>query len=320
MILVLKKAWAASSMISLLNLDSAIFSLSCLIPVPPVFGVPFKSMILSALFLTPSPFFSLATSSLTTSNSPLKRVSFSGFILYWEWCRHLEFLEQTSCNTSSGCSRETNLVIDDDGGVDCSSDQGLADSVKICFIRSCRVADWHSPVNKSREFLLQTLDDFTEAFQFLNFNFQSLLVDINSLQFASIVILPHFTLLCKLDFIRFCNISGNISQLSILSNLVGWASTNGLTIDIYNRFLSEVEPDDGFILGIGISTNFVQSCFKSSNCRLATAVNFEAWNSSEVWTSWNWIWKFLDFVKGVSHTGCICHVPHAGWSEQSRIR
>merc|ERR1719154_1076853 len=78
MILVLKKAWAASSMISLLNLDSAIFSLSCLIPVPPVFGVPFKSMILSALFLTPSPFFSLATSSLTTSNSPLKRVSFQG--------------------------------------------------------------------------------------------------------------------------------------------------------------------------------------------------------------------------------------------------
>merc|ERR1719397_2363029 len=82
MILVFRKAWAASSMVSYLSLDSAIFSLSCLIPVPPVFGVPFRSIILSALFLAPAPSLSLVRSSLTTSNSPLKRVSFSGFMTY----------------------------------------------------------------------------------------------------------------------------------------------------------------------------------------------------------------------------------------------
>merc|ERR1719435_708593 len=82
MILVFRKAWAASSMISWLSLDSAIFSLSCLIPVPPVFGVPLRSIILSALFLAPAPSLSLVRSSLTTSNSPLKRVSFSGSITY----------------------------------------------------------------------------------------------------------------------------------------------------------------------------------------------------------------------------------------------
>merc|ERR1719466_101212 len=70
------------SWMMLLNLDSAIFSLSCLMPVPPVFGVPLRSIILSALFLAPWPSFSLPISSLTTSNSPLKRVSLSGFMTY----------------------------------------------------------------------------------------------------------------------------------------------------------------------------------------------------------------------------------------------
>merc|ERR1719513_211087 len=69
-------------MISSLSLDSAIFSLNCLIPVPPVFGVPFRSIILSALFFAPAPSLSLVKSSLTTSNSPLNRVSFSGFMTY----------------------------------------------------------------------------------------------------------------------------------------------------------------------------------------------------------------------------------------------
>merc|ERR1719250_223271 len=50
--------------------------------VPPVFGVPFRSIILSALFFAPAPSLSLIKSSLTTSNSPLNRVSFSGSMTY----------------------------------------------------------------------------------------------------------------------------------------------------------------------------------------------------------------------------------------------
>merc|ERR1719402_485712 len=82
MIFTLRKAWAASSMISQDSLDSAIFSLSCLMPEPPVFGVPFLSITLSHSFLAATPSFRVATSSLTTGNSPLKRGSLAGSMVY----------------------------------------------------------------------------------------------------------------------------------------------------------------------------------------------------------------------------------------------
>merc|ERR1711990_254244 len=50
MIFTLRKACAASSMISQESLDSAMFSLSCLMPFPPVLGVPFLSITLSHSF------------------------------------------------------------------------------------------------------------------------------------------------------------------------------------------------------------------------------------------------------------------------------
>merc|ERR1719195_1197268 len=78
----LRTAWAASSMISWLSLDSAMFSLSCLMPVPPVFFVPFRSMILSALFFAAAPSGIVAIRSFTTSNSPLKSASLLGSITY----------------------------------------------------------------------------------------------------------------------------------------------------------------------------------------------------------------------------------------------
>merc|ERR1719229_295609 len=82
MIFILRKAWAASSMISQDSFDSAMFSLSCLMPVPPVFGVPFLSITLSHSFLAATPSFGVATSSLTTSNSPRKRGSLPASMVY----------------------------------------------------------------------------------------------------------------------------------------------------------------------------------------------------------------------------------------------
>merc|ERR1719293_6373 len=82
MILTLRKAWAASSMISEDSLDSAMFSLSCLMPLPPVLGVPFLSITLSHSFLASLPPLSLPTRSMTTGNSPLKRGSLAGSIVY----------------------------------------------------------------------------------------------------------------------------------------------------------------------------------------------------------------------------------------------
>merc|ERR1719458_830912 len=82
MILTFRKAWAASAMISDDSLDSAMFSLSCLMPVPPVLGVPFLSITLSHSFLAATPSFRVATSSLTTSNSPRKRGSLLASMVY----------------------------------------------------------------------------------------------------------------------------------------------------------------------------------------------------------------------------------------------
>merc|ERR1719150_575034 len=82
MILALRKVCAASSIISKLSLDSAIFSLSCLMPVPPPLAGPFLSMTLSQYLFAASPSGSAARSSLMTSNSPLKRGSLAMSIWY----------------------------------------------------------------------------------------------------------------------------------------------------------------------------------------------------------------------------------------------
>merc|ERR1712012_905734 len=82
MIFILRKAWAACSVISEDSLDSAMFSLSCLMPVPPVLGVPFLSITLSHSFLAATPSLRVATSSLTTSNSPLKSGSLAASMVY----------------------------------------------------------------------------------------------------------------------------------------------------------------------------------------------------------------------------------------------
>merc|ERR1712088_738143 len=76
MIFDLRKTCAASSIISYDSFDSAMFSLSCLIPVPPVLAGPFLSITLSHSLLAASPSGRMETSSLITSNSPRNRASF----------------------------------------------------------------------------------------------------------------------------------------------------------------------------------------------------------------------------------------------------
>merc|ERR1740128_28639 len=82
MIFTFRKAWAASSMISYDSLDSAMFSLSCLMPLPPVLGVPFLSMTLSHSFLASLPPASFSISCMTTGNSPRNRQSLDGSMTY----------------------------------------------------------------------------------------------------------------------------------------------------------------------------------------------------------------------------------------------
>ena len=63
--------------------------------------------------------------------------------------RDLELLEEAGHDTSSGGSGETNLVIDNDGSVDGSSNKSADNDVIVSLKRRSRVADWDSPVNES---------------------------------------------------------------------------------------------------------------------------------------------------------------------------
>merc|ERR1719309_494742 len=95
MIFTFRKAWAASSIISQESFDSAMFSLSCLIPFPPVLGVPFLSTTLSNSFLAPTPSLILPIISMTTGNSPRKRASLAGSIVYLSILRRSKFIPGT---------------------------------------------------------------------------------------------------------------------------------------------------------------------------------------------------------------------------------
>ena len=141
-------------------------------------------------------------------------------------------------------------------------------------------------MNKTRILLLQTLNDLAQALEFLDFNLRLLLVDINNLQFSSIQSLPSLTLSKEGSLLSLDNVSGDVSQLSVLSNLVWRPGTDWLTIDIDIRLLSHVKPDDGSILGVVGSSHLLKSLLKSLLGGLTTAVDLETWDSSEVWTSY----------------------------------
>merc|ERR1719284_1310112 len=124
-----------------------------------------------------------------TSNSPLKRASLLGSILYlshleqrqvharnslnqtFKGSRNLEFFVHADCYTSSSGSGETNLVIDNDGSVDGSSDKSADNDVIVSLKRSSRVADWNSHVNQAWVLLLKFLNVGTEGLDILDFNF-----------------------------------------------------------------------------------------------------------------------------------------------------
>merc|ERR1712061_311692 len=135
------------------------FSLSCLMPVPPVLGVPFLSMTLSHILG--------GSTVLQSSNKLLDNLKFSsekrillgvhGVPVHLQEAKvdsrdslhktfkgsiDLELLEEAGNDTAGGGSGEANLVIDNDGGVDVGAHKSLANDIKVHLIRSSRVADW----------------------------------------------------------------------------------------------------------------------------------------------------------------------------------
>merc|ERR1719282_121698 len=61
--------------------------------------------------------------------------------------RNLELLEETGDDTTGGGSAQTNLIVDNDGGVDAGAHQLLAHDVVVSLEGGGGVADWDSPVD-----------------------------------------------------------------------------------------------------------------------------------------------------------------------------
>merc|ERR1719516_153693 len=226
--------------------------------------------------------------------------------------RDLELLEEGCNNASSGGSGETDLVVDNDWSVDGGSNQGLADDVVVSLQGRGGVADRNSPVNKSWELLLKSLNNLAQALELLDLNLRLLLVDVNNLELSTVGALSSLALTKEGSLLSLDDVSGDGSKLGIFTNLVGRTSTDGVSVDINCGFLSQVEPDDGSILGIDGSTNLLKSLLEPINGGLTTAVDLESWNSAEVWKSGNWIGELLNFVEMVGHTDRLLHVPHGG--------
>lgn len=81
----------------------------------------------------------------------------------------------------------SNLAIDNDRAVDVGADHSLAKSVKILFQRCSRVAAWDAIMSQFRELFFQTLNHIMKSDQLFDFNFRFFLVDVNDLDFTTIV-------------------------------------------------------------------------------------------------------------------------------------
>ena len=224
----------------------------------------------------------------------------------------LELFEETGNDAGSGGSGETDLVGDDDGGVDGGAEEGLADDVEICLFRSSRVADRDPPVDETGVLLLQTFDSLAETLQLLHLNLGLLLVDVDHLQLAAVGALPSLHHLEELHLVRLDDVPGDVAQLGVLSDLVGRSGTHGLPVDVDVRLLPHVEPDDGAVLGVDRPADLLQGSLEPGQCWLAAAVDLEAGNPPEVGTAGNGIGELLYFVKMVEHTDRGLHVPHDG--------
>merc|ERR1719481_290104 len=124
-------------------------------------------------------------------------------------------------------------------------------------VLSTPVADWNPHVDKTREVSLGLLHNLRQRFKLLCFSLMFLLVDVNILEFATILLHSSLSYSDKLHLICLDTVSGDITQLCILTNLVWRSSTDGFTIDINHGFLSQVQPNDLALLGVNLASDLL---------------------------------------------------------------
>merc|ERR1719352_424765 len=134
----------------------------------------------------------------------------------------LELFEEAGDDAGSGRPGEANLVVDDDGGVDASSDKVLADHIKVGDAGGSGVANWNPEVDEAGEGLLQPLDHILQGLQVLHLHLVLLLADVDVLQLVGVLLHAPFDHPHELGLVGVESRSGYSAKLSILADLVWW--------------------------------------------------------------------------------------------------
>merc|ERR1712038_1976910 len=117
----------------------------------------------------------------------------------------------------------------------------------------------------------------------------------------STIFSPFFEHPTKFGLISFNRFSSNIAKFSVFSNFVWRSGAARTSIDIYNRFLSHIQPNNGSIFRPFFATSLLNGGSKSINGGLTATVNFVAGHASEIRNSFDFVFEFLDFIKVVLH-------------------
>merc|ERR1719468_665920 len=213
----------------------------------------------------------------------------------------LELSEQTGGNAASGRPGQTNLAVNNDGAVNCRALQGLAKVVEVALSGGGRVAHGDSHVNKAGELFLQALNDGGQSLQLLDLQLRLLLVDINNLQLVAVALSTALQNSEEFLFVLLHGVTGDVTELSILTDLVGGSGADGAAVHINNRLLAHVKPDDLIGLGVEVTASLVDGIFESSQGGLAAAVDLVARHTTEVGDALNDILQLLDLFKVILH-------------------
>merc|ERR1740123_1233329 len=180
------------------------FSLSCLMPVPPVLGSIFVNDLVT-LVLGSSTFLEgthKLLDHIKLSSEERILLGVHGVSVHLEKIQvdsrnslhktlkggiDLELLEEAGNDTASGGPGETDLVIDNDRGVDVGANQSLADGVKVSFIGGSRVADRNPDKLQSGEISFNIIDSRVKSLKVLHLNLSFFLAYVNDLEFSIVL-------------------------------------------------------------------------------------------------------------------------------------
>merc|ERR1719411_2435258 len=220
----------------------------------------------------------------------------------------LELLVEAGGDAAGGGPGETDLVVDDDGGVDGGSHQGADHDVKVSLQGSSGVADGNSPVNQAGVLLLQALDGGAEGLDALHLDLLGVLVDVNILELSTVGLGALLAGLDEADLLLLDAVPGDIAELGVLTDLVWRTGAERLSVNIDGGLLPQVEPDDLPVLGVG-GGDLLQGFLKAFSGGLATAVDLVAWDSPEVGTPGHGVSQLLDLLKVIRHDcWVLCHL------------